>query len=36
METLSKEGLVLRMTELCPEIREMELYAVVVGRGTHY
>jgi len=36
METVSKEGLVLRMIELCPEIREMGLYSVVVGRGTHY
>lgn len=36
METLSKESLVLRMMEMCPEIREMGLYSVVVGRGTHY
>lgn len=36
METLSKESLVLRMIELCPEIQEMGLYSVVVGRETHY
>ncbi len=36
MEPLPKESLVSRMIELCPEIQEMELYAVVVGRGTHY
>lgn len=36
METLPIESLVLRMMELCPEIQELGLYSVVVGRGTHY
>lgn len=36
METLPRESLMLRMIELCPEIQELGLYSVVVGRGTHY
>lgn len=36
METLSKESLIIRMIELCPEIEEMGLYSVVIGRGSHY
>ncbi|ROQ92117.1 hypothetical protein EDC27_1799 [Desulfosoma caldarium] len=36
MEMLPRESLVVKMIELCPEIEEMALYTVVVGRGTHY
>ncbi len=36
MKTLTKESLQFRMVELCPEIQELGLYYVVIGRGNRY
>jgi hypothetical protein len=36
METLSKESLQFKILELCPEVQEMGLYCVVMGKGNRY
>lgn len=36
MESMSKEGLQHKILELCPEVQEMGLYYVVMGKGNRY
>lgn len=36
MKRLDREGVMAKLYELCPEIREMGIYPIVLGKGNRY
>ncbi len=36
MEKLSKEGVLAKVFELCPEIQQLGIQPVVLGKGNRY
>ncbi len=36
MKRLDKEGLMAKLSELCPEIEQLGLYPIVLGQGSRY
>jgi hypothetical protein len=36
METLNKEGVLAKVYEICPEIQQLGIQPVVLGKGNRY